>query len=148
MIVTLLALSSIVAVPIVQDEEVQFSGVGGLKLSGTLTRPEAGDTLPAVLILPGSGPTDRNGNSIAINVPIELHRQIAERLASEGIASLRFDKRAVMRYSAEWPKDLVGINDFFGWDKFAGDATAAFQFLRTQKRIDAKRVGILGHSEG
>ena len=71
-------------VPAAESTEVTFRGEGGLELRGTLTRPE-GDSasgLPAVLLLPGSGPTDRDGNARPY-VVTDLLKQIAERLASE-----------------------------------------------------------------
>src|SRR5688500_9758350 len=75
--------------------EVSFTGAGGLKLNGTVLLPSGGrdQKFPAVLLLPGSGPTDRNGNQPPVLVT-DLLKQIADRLAAEGIASLRFDKRS------------------------------------------------------
>ena len=73
---------------------------------------------------------------------------IAEELAKNGIASLRFDKRATKSYAAKWPKDLKAMNEFFSWQNFVDDAGSGFDYLSKQPEIDAKRVGILGHSEG
>lgn len=141
---TLLALALLSPLPFA-DKEVTFKGVDGLMLKGTLVRP-AGNKLPAVLLLPGSGPTDRNGNQGMLVT--DLLKQIADRLASEGIASLRFDKRATIGYQAFWPKDPKKLGDYFSWNQFIGDAKAALKYLQTQPNIDPKRTGVLGHSEG
>jgi dipeptidyl aminopeptidase/acylaminoacyl peptidase len=132
-----------------ESREVVFPGDGGLELRGTLLFPAADtDTrVPAMLLLPGSGPTDRDGNQQPI-LKTDLLRQIAERLAAEGVATLRFDKRAVRAYQASWPKDPAGLDEFFAFEHFTGDAAAAYQFLRDQPRINPARMSILGHSEG
>lgn len=130
--------------------DVTFKGHGDLELHGTLLLPAGADAdhrVPAVLLLPGSGPTDRDGNQRPMLVT-DVLKQIAERLAQEGVATLRFDKRAVMRYAPHWPRDLASIADYFAWAPFVGDATAAFTFLRDHQATDAAHVAILGHSEG
>lgn len=130
--------------------EVMFDGVGGLKLRGTLLLPEIkeGQRVPAAVLLPGSGPPDRDGN-VPPMLMTDLLKQIAERLAEEGIATLRYDKRSVMKYMGEWPmSDLDAMNEFFAWDKFVGDARAAQAFLRADPRVDPERVAFIGHSEG
>src|SRR5262249_7172312 len=120
-----------------RGEEVKFKGVGGLELQGTLLTP-AMPTGQAVLLIPGSGPTDRDGNQASFQV--DLLKEIAERLEQEGIITLRFDKRATPPYAAAWPKDVAKMNDFMSWEMFAGDAKAALEFLRDQKGVDPKRT--------
>jgi len=129
------------------EREVTFAGAGGLALHGTLLLPAGAEgKVPGVLLLAGSGQTDRNGNVPGLT--IDLLKEIAERLAREGYASLRFDKRAAAVYAASWPADVAKQNDFFSWDSFVGDAKAGLVFLQAQPRIDARRVVIAGHSEG
>lgn len=132
-----------------RSEDVSFDGAEGFKLQGTLLRPEANadDKRPAVLLLPGSGPTDRDGNQPP-HLITDLLKQIAERLASEGVATLRFDKRAVAAYSPAWPKNLEDFSEFFSFEHFTDDADAAYRFLRSAPGIDPSHVFILGHSEG
>lgn len=128
------------------SREVSFKGYKGLELKGKFL---SGSTAkgPGVLLLPGSGPTDRDGNQAGLKV--DILKSIAEKLASEGISSLRFDKRAVAAtYGKSFPKDLAGLDDFFSWDAFVADASAAMDFLKSQPEIDPARTGILGHSEG
>lgn len=129
--------------------EVTFKGAGDLVLKGTLLLPNrtAERTVPAVLLLPGSGPPDRDGNVKPI-VMTDILKQIAERLAKEGIASLRYDKRSSATYATLWSHDLKAINEFFRWENFVEDAKQGMRFLRSQPEIDGKRVGLLGHSEG
>lgn len=117
-----------------------------MELRGTFTKPE-GSGLPAVLLLPGSGPTDRNGNQPP-QITTDLLKEMADGLASVGIASLRFDKRAVGGYSASWPKAVADIDKFFRWENFVADAKAGLVFLQKQEGIDPKRTAIVGHSEG
>lgn len=129
------------------SREVTFTGVGGFKLDGTLLLPNAPGRHSALLLLPGSGPSDRDGNQTGLQ--INILKELAEKLAENGVATLRFDKRAVgTRYHALYPKDKSALNDFFSWEAFVGDAEAAFKFLQSQPEIDPKSVGVLGHSEG
>ncbi len=131
------------------ESEVAFEGAGKLKLFGTLTMPanSAGKKLPAMLLLPGSGPTDRNGNQMP-SLTTNVLRQISDSLAANGIASLRFDKRATQLYRDTWPKKMDEIAEFFKWENFVDDATSGYRYLTLQSGIDSKRVGIIGHSEG
>jgi len=141
--------NSPVVAPVKQgnSREVSFDS-DGLMLQGTLELPKgATGKVPAMLLIPGSGPTDRNGNS-GLGITTDLLKQIAEELAKNGIASLRFDKRAIKIYAAKWPKDLKEMNKFFAWQHFVDDAKAAFDFLGKQPEVDPAKVGILGHSEG
>lgn len=134
-------------IKIESTREVKFDS-HGLMLEGTLQLPiGAVSKVPAILLLPGSGPTDRNGNS-GLGITTDLLKQIAEELAKNGIASLRFDKRAIKIYASKWPKDLKEVNSFFSWQNFVDDAGAALDIMGKQPEIDANRTGILGHSEG
>jgi len=129
------------------EREVTFAGHGGFQLHGTLVAPATKGKVPGILLLPGSGPSDRNGNQPP-GLITDLLKQIAERLAADGYASLRFDKRAAHGYAGSWPKDIAGLNDFFSWDSFVGDARAGFEFLKSQPEVNPKQTVIAGHSEG
>ena len=130
------------------EREVTFAGAGGFQLHGTLLLPAAvKGKVPGVLLLPGSGPTDRNGNQPP-QLVTDLLKQIAERLAADGYASLRFDKRAALVNASTWPKDINALSDFFSYDKFVGDARAGLDFLRSQPEINPKQTVVAGHSEG
>jgi uncharacterized protein len=110
---------------------------GGLTLAGTLRRP-AGATapVPAVVLVSGSGPIDRDGN--AKRLRLDIQRQLAVALADAGIASLRYDKRGAGRSEGSFLE--AGF-----WDN-VDDADAALGALRGQPGID--QVIVLGHSEG
>jgi len=132
------------------SSEVTFKGAGGFELHGTLLTPVGAKNVPALVLIPGSGPTDRDEN---VNVPgyslkTDVMKQIAERLAQDGVATLRYDKRAIRSYSDKWPKDMKALSSFFSWNNFCEDAKAAHDFLMQQPGIDAAHVGMLGHSEG
>ncbi len=130
------------------EREVTFAGAGGLQLHGTLVLPSGTKgKVGGVLLLPGSGPTDRNGNQPP-QIVTDLLKQIAERLAADGYASLRFDKRATRGYRTSWPTEVAALNDFFSWDNFVGDARAGLAFLQTQAEVNSKQTVIAGHSEG
>jgi pimeloyl-ACP methyl ester carboxylesterase len=131
-----------------KERELKFAGAGGLTLYGTFLLPlNAASKVPGVLLLPGSGATDRNGNQPPLLVT-DLLKQIAERLAKEGYASLRFDKRSAVRYAKSWPTEVTKQNDFFSWDSFVGDAKAGLANLQAQPEVDGQRVVVAGHSEG
>jgi uncharacterized protein len=129
-----------------EELDVKFAGAGGFELSGTLLLPEGSKKAPAVVLLPGSGPTDRDGNQPPM-LTTDLLKQIAEHLAKQGIVTLRFDKRAAAVYAAKWPSEDK-FDDFFSWESFGGDAQAAVEFLRKQKGIAPSKVFVAGHSEG
>ena len=133
-----------------RETEVTFDGVGGVTIAGTLTVPDGGDggaKFPALLLIAGSGPTDRDGNQPP-GLKTDLLKQIAQRLADSGIATLRFDKRGMYANIKDLPKDRSQFGDFFAWENFVGDAEAGVRFLSRQAQIDPAHVGILGHSEG
>jgi alpha-beta hydrolase superfamily lysophospholipase len=113
---------------------------GDVRLEGTLTVPTStSGKIPAVVIVSGSGPTDRNGNAIpALNS--NTYAQLAWRLAERGIASLRYDKRGLG--ASRTTADLTTVT----LDDFAADAAAATRQLKADARFS--RVFIVGHSEG
>jgi hypothetical protein len=128
-----IALAFLLLAPLARadETEITFRGQGGIVLSGTLTTPDGViGKVPAMLLLPGSGPTDRDGNQLMANLRTDLLKGVAEGLAAAGIASLRFDKRAHMRYQKVWPKKISDMADFFDYDKFVADAGASHNFKR------------------
>jgi pimeloyl-ACP methyl ester carboxylesterase len=109
-----------------------------LILAGTFTVPERSDPAPAVLMLPGSGQTDRDDNAkaLAINAFPVLSAAIVE----HGIATLRYDKRGVGASDGDfWTNSFDDLRD---------DAVAAVEWLRGRPEVDASRIVVLGHSEG
>ena len=140
------------------QRDVSYPGVGDVTLAGTLIipahRPET--KLPGVIIIAGSGPVDRNGNEGTAFVT-NLYSQLADQLAQQGIASLRYDKRAVGASTLyplpkdpnhPTPAEVKAIQDFAAWDNYIGDARATLNYLQQQPEIDAARTALIGHSEG
>lgn len=126
------------------DEEegqfVSFDTENG-KLYGELEIPKGEKPFPVMLIIPGSGPTDRDGNSVASPGKNNSLKLLAEQLAEHGIASVRYDKRGVGKNQAAAipEKELK-------FDRFVQDATAWVELLAQDKRFLS--VGIIGHSQG
>ncbi len=113
-------------------------GTGGRALAATLAMPKGAGPFPAVVLVHGSGPQDRD-ETIGPNRPF---LDIARGLAAQGIAVLRYEKRSKAR-----PQDFTG-RSFTVDDEVTDDAVAAIATLRAQPGIDGKRVFVLGHSQG
>ncbi len=117
--------------------EVRFpGGAAGVELAGTLTVPAGKGPFPAVVLVHGSGPHDRD-ETIFGHKPFAV---LADHLSRQGIAVLRFDKRGL--------KGSTGSHALATTADFAADAEAALAFLTKQPGLDPKRLGIIGHSEG
>jgi hypothetical protein len=107
-------------------------------LSGTLL--DAGKGAPVVLIIPGSGPTDRDGNN-PLGITAAPYRMLAEGLAAKGVSTVRIDKRGMFGSKAAIADaNKVTIGDY------AADAHSWAAAVR--KQTGAKCVWLLGHSEG
>lgn len=130
----------------VTETEVTFSGVG-LELRGTLSVPESQSPMPAVLLLPGSGPTDRDGNQPP-NLITNVLKDLAAELNQSNVVTLRFDKRPVHIYKSKWPTDQSLVSEFFSVDNHLADIRSAYAFLAKQPSVDQSKMFLLGHSEG
>jgi alpha-beta hydrolase superfamily lysophospholipase len=128
------------------DREICFD-VDGTATHGTLRIPahREGQRLAAALLLPGSGPTDRNGDVPELDVKPRTLALIAEVLARQGIMSLRFDKYFTGRTGAgAYAKDPGRID----LDAFIRQAAAAYRVLGAQPETRPEALLIAGHSEG
>lgn len=125
-----------ISLPYSEDEVVFKSG--RILFSGTLTTPkgEADAKYPALILLTGNGPLDRNENIYGF----KIFEKIADYLTRKGIAVLRYDDRGVGGSTGN--KMLSTTEDF------TGDALSAVEFMKKQKNIDVNKIGLLGHSEG
>lgn len=112
------------------------NGAAGAVLSGTLTIPKVGGPFPAVLLITGMGPQNRD-DEVAGHKPYWV---VADYLARNGIASLRFDDRGVGQSSGKFSTAVTS--------DFVSDAEAAFKVLLSNPRINKRKVGILGRDEG
>jgi len=109
-------------------------------LSGSLTLPENVTTYPVVLIIAGSGPTDRDCNSV-MGIQTNAYKMIAEDFASNGIATLRFDKRGIGK-----SKSAMTSESELRFETYINDVVAWVSLLKSDKRFSS--IIILGHSEG
>jgi uncharacterized protein len=117
--------------------ELEAAGPAG-PLKGTLVAPADGK--PVVLIIPGSGPTDRDGNN-PLGVKAAPYRLLAEGLTERGIGSLRIDKRGMFGSAA-----AIADANAVTIAGYADDITAWIDVLR--QRTGAECVWLAGHSEG
>jgi pimeloyl-ACP methyl ester carboxylesterase len=119
------------------DLEVTYpGGSSGVELAGTLTLPRGTGAFPAVLLIQGSGPGNRN----EVVDGLGLFPAIADALVRQGVAVLRFDKRGIGKSTGNF--DTATTLDF------AGDVEAGLAFLRSRNDIRPDNIGLVGHSEG
>jgi dienelactone hydrolase len=114
-------------------------GEGQWKLPATLTVPAGQGPFPAIVLVHGSGPNDRDetvGGS-------KVFKDLAEGLASRGVVVLRYEKRT-RQYSAA----MAGLASFTVEDEAVEDAVKGAALLRAQPEVNPKRVFVLGHSLG
>ncbi|MCM3871531.1 MAG: alpha/beta hydrolase [Pyrinomonadaceae bacterium] len=119
------------------EEEVSYENtIDKVKLAGTLTLPPSKKPVPAVVLITGSGPQDRNETLLG-------HRPflvLADHLTRRGIAVLRVDDRG-MGGSAPGSPNATSQN-------YAEDVLAGVAFLKGRKEINPRQIGLVGHSEG
>ncbi|MDQ6705110.1 MAG: alpha/beta fold hydrolase [Acidobacteriota bacterium] len=120
-----------------REEDVTYPNANAhIQLAGTLTLPPGNGPFPAVLLITGSGPQDRD-EAIMGHRPFLV---IADHLTREGVAALRVDDRGIGKSTGNF--GIATTADF------ADDAEAGVRFLKTRKEIDPGRIGLIGHSEG
>ncbi|WP_420422448.1 alpha/beta hydrolase family protein [Simkania sp.] len=124
-------------VPIYAEEEVKYrNSAADVTLAGTLTLPRSEKPSTAVLLIAGSGRVDRD-ETVFGHKPFLV---LADHLTKHGIAVLRVDKRGI--------RESTGNYDDSTSEDFAADVLAGVEYLKTRKEIDAKQIGLIGHSEG
>jgi uncharacterized protein len=122
------------------EDAVQLETSTGT-LHGTLLRPASRGVAPVVLLIAGSGPTDRDGNSAGLPGANNSLKLLAEGLAVRGIATLRYDKRGVGASLSAGP-----LEDDLRFETYVDDAAAWTRQLQADPRFST--VSVLGHSEG
>jgi pimeloyl-ACP methyl ester carboxylesterase len=110
-----------------KHEDVRFPS-GEIRLAGTLITPNTGTRHPAIILVHGSGPQNR-----------ESILPFARFLVRHGMAVLGYDKRGVGGSSGDW--------NTASYDELAGDIIAAFEYLKTRSDIDSSQIGLLGVSQ-
>ena len=122
--------------PYVELEVGYPNAEAGIELAGTLTLPEGEGPFPAVLLISGSGPQDRNEELMGHKPFLVL----ADYLTRRGIAVLRVDDRGV----GESTGDFAAATTL----DFTSDVLAGVEFLKQRPEIDPALIGLIGHSEG
>lgn len=118
-------------------QEVKFSNPSaGIQLAGTLTKPKGDGPFPAVVLVSGSGPQDRD-ETIFGHKPFHV---LAHEFTRSGIAVLRYDDRGVGQSGGNFKGATTA--------DFATDAAAALAYLRSLSFVQAGKSGVVGHSEG
>ena len=119
------------------DADVSIPSAG-FTLAGTLTTPPATGRLrhPAVVLVGGTEPLDRDENIAGI----PIFAQLAGALAERGFIVLRYDKRGIGQSGGR--DERVTLQDY------ADDVVSAVRWLRKRKDVDSRRVAVAGHSEG
>lgn len=119
------------------SEEVKFENTKDkIVLAGTLTLPKKNGKFPAVILISGSGPQNRDEELLGHKPFLVL----ADHLTKNGIAVLRFDDRGTAKSTGNF-KDATTFD-------FATDVEYAIKYLQTRKEINKNSIGLIGHSEG
>lgn len=121
------------------SENITFENKdAGIILAATLTCPKEGTGFPAVVLISGSGPQNRNEEMVQLN-----HRPflvLSDYLTRHGIAVLRYDDRGVAESGGDYKSATIA--------DFASDALAAVAYLKTRPEVNPRKIGLVGHSEG
>jgi pimeloyl-ACP methyl ester carboxylesterase len=120
-----------------REEHVVYHSAPGVRLAATLTLPVGNGPFPAVVLITGSGPQDRD-ESLAGHRPFYV---LADALTRRGFAVLRADDRGVGQSTG----DFWAVTSS---EDFATDALAGVRFLAAREDIDRGAIGLVGHSEG
>jgi pimeloyl-ACP methyl ester carboxylesterase len=126
--------------PSITESPVSLKTMSG-SIAGTLAIPkDVKDKVPVVLIIAGSGPTDRDGNAPKMGLSANVYKMIANELGKNGYASLRYDKRLVGQSVSSTKESELRFEDYIE------DAVNLINMLNDDQRFS--KIIILGHSEG
>ncbi len=135
-----------------QETNLSFDNEG-LQLNGTLALPNTNSPAPLVILIHGSGPSDRDqtiqltdGNSLCLypelyNLTIKSFENLSDGLVEKGYAVFRYDKRT---YTHANTLDAFTISPY----DFISDVNSAIDFMKTNSEIDSNNIILLGHSQG
>lgn len=120
-----------------KEEKVTYKNEdAGIEIAGTFTLPDTRPPFPAVILISGSGPQDRD-ETVLGQRPFFV---LADYLARCGIAVLRFDDRGIGKSQGDYFQSTL--------EDFASDVIAGFNYLKNRREIIPNRIGLIGHSEG
>jgi pimeloyl-ACP methyl ester carboxylesterase len=125
-------------VPTARAEDVTYQNpkASGVELAATFSRPPGETPIPAVLLLPGAGPQDRDETTAGIK-PLKT---LSDYLNAHNIATLRADDRGVGASTGDFKSATL--------QDFASDAQAGLAYLLQRRDVDPRRIGIIGHGQG
>lgn len=119
------------------SEDIAFeNNKEAVTLAGTFTFPKKKGTFPAVVLISGSGPQNRDEELLGHKPFLVL----ADYLTKNGIAVLRFDDRGTAQSKGNFSLATT--------ENFATDVEAAINYLKTRKEVNKSKIGLIGHSEG
>jgi len=119
------------------EEQIKYENQNaGIEIAGTLTYPKTGGPFPAVILLTGSGPQNRD-EEVFGHKPFLI---FSDYLTRQGIAVLRADDRGVGGTTGVFKGSTTG--------DFADDGLAGVRYLQSRKEINTNQIGLVGHSEG
>lgn len=122
--------------PYISKEVIITDDSTDISLSATLTLPDSTGVFPAVVLIAGSGPNDRD-ETIFGHKPFFI---LSDHLTRNGFAVLRYDKRGVGKSTGDYSKATI--------KDFVYDANNIVDFLKNRNEIDGSKIGLIGHSEG
>jgi len=131
-----LVLNAADSLPYISKEVLFNNEDNSIRFGGTLTLPDTLHTHQVVIIVSGTGAQDRDGTMAGH----KMFATIADNLTRRGIAVLRVDDRGVGQTTGVYQTSTTG--------DFAKDVLAFIRFVKSQKGIDPKNIGLIGHSEG
>jgi uncharacterized protein len=120
------------------EKEIKLNGEN--TIYGSIRVPAEGGKYPAILIIAGSGPLDRDGNDRKGKYPTNLYKDLAHYMTDLGFVTFRYDKRGTGKSDGEWV--ATGLSDL------VEDAKKSIEFLQSHPNVDPKKIIVCGHSEG
>lgn len=126
----------------VSDVPLRIIGAGGLRLGANLLLPGSTTSpVPAAVVIPGFGPTDRDGVATPGSAPDRLYRDLAEALGGAGVATVRYDKRGQR-------ESRLPTGTPLRFEDMVEDARGVLDHLAERKGVDTRRLALVGHDEG
>jgi uncharacterized protein len=122
--------------PYLEENVTYENKLAGIKLSGTLTMPRAKGLFPAVLLIAGSGPHDRD-ETVFGHKPFLV---LSDYLTRKGITVLRYDKRGFGKSGGNYAAATTA--------DFSTDVEVGVEYLKTRGEVNPRKIGLIGHSEG